>query len=160
MLVGHRVRSRSQHQRAHGYSAVKPAWEALQRAQASAAKATPRERDFIAALAKRYSPDPVANRAQLDSAFSKAMGQVAKKYPADPEAQTLYADAIMDLSPWHYYDDRGRTPRPQTTELVRRSNARSRRIPNHPGACHLYIHVVEASTTPAGLCLVPTASPR
>ncbi len=128
--------------------AVKPAWEALQQAQAHAAKATERERDFIAALARRYSPDPAAGRAQLDSAFARAMGEVAKKYPDDPEAQSVYADAIMNLSPWNYYTDRGRTPRPQTGELVATLERTVKAHPDHPGACHLYIHAVEASTDP------------
>jgi len=130
-------------------AAVKPAWEALQRARAHAAKATPRERDLIAALAQRYSSDPSASRPQLDSAFAKAMGELAKKYPTDPEAQTVYADAIMNLSPWNYYADRGKTPRPQTGELVATLERTIKRYPNHPGACHLYIHAVEASTSPA-----------
>ncbi len=129
-------------------AAVKPAWEALRKAQANAARATPRERDFIAALAKRYSSDPAASRPALDSAFAKAMGAVAKKYPKDPEAQTVYADAIMNLSPWNYYTDRGRTLRPQTAELVATLERTIKRYPNHPGACHLYIHAVEASTKP------------
>jgi hypothetical protein len=129
-------------------AAVKPAWEALQRAQANAGRATPRERDFIAALATRYSPDAAAGRPQLDSAFAKAMGQLARKYPKDPEAQTVYADAIMNLSPWNYYTDRGTKPRPQTPELVATLERTIKQYPNHPGACHLYIHAVEASTTP------------
>ena len=130
-------------------AAVKPAWEALQNAQKYAAKATPRERDFIAALAKRYSSDSTAARPPLDSAFTKAMGAVAKKYPSDPEAQTVYADAIMNLSPWNYYTDRGAKLRPQTAELVSTLERTIKKYPNHPGACHLYIHAVEASTTPA-----------
>jgi len=76
------------------------------------------------------------------------MGEVAKKYPLDPEAQVVYADAIMNLSPWNYYADRGKTPRPQTAELVATLERTIERYPNHPGACHLYIHAVEASTNP------------
>ncbi len=130
-------------------AAVKPAWDALQNAQKYAAKATPRERDFIAALAKRYSSDPTAARPPLDSAYTKAMRAVAKKYPSDPEAQVFYADVIMNLSPWNYYTDRGAKPRPQTPELVSTLERTIKQYPNHPGACHLYIHAVEASTNPA-----------
>jgi hypothetical protein len=129
-------------------AAVRPAWAALQKAQANAARATPKERDFIAALATRYSADPAANRPQLDSAFATAMGKLARKYPTDPEAQTVYADAIMNLSPWNYYTDRGTRLRPQTAELVATLERTIKRYPDHPGACHLYIHAVEASTTP------------
>jgi tetratricopeptide (TPR) repeat protein len=128
---------------------VGAAWAALGNAQKHAARATPRERDFIAALAKRYAPDASADRPQLDSAFAKAMGALAKKYPTDPEIQTVYADAIMNLSPWNYYTDRGTKLRPQTAELVATLERTIKRYPDHPGACHLYIHAVEASTTPA-----------
>jgi hypothetical protein len=130
-------------------AAVRPAWEAIRRAQANAARATPAERDLIAAMAQRYAPDPTAARPPLDSAFARAMGKVAKKYPKDAEAQTVYADAIMNLSPWHYYDDRGKTPRPQTAELVATLERTIKRYPEHPAACHLHIHALEASTTPA-----------
>jgi hypothetical protein len=129
-------------------AAVKPAWDAVQQAKKAAATATPRERDFIDALARRYSPDPHAERPRLDSAFARAMGKVAKKYPRDPEAQTVYADAIMNLSPWNYYTDRGAKLRPQTAELVATLERTIKQYPDHPGACHLYIHAVEASTTP------------
>ena len=129
-------------------AAVRPAWEAVTQAKAHAAKARPRERAFIDALAQRYSSDPAASRPALDSAFARAMGEVARKYPTDAEAQTVYADAIMNLSPWNYYEDRGRTLRPQTAELVATLERTIKRYPNHPGACHLYIHAVEASTTP------------
>jgi hypothetical protein len=128
-------------------AAVTPAWEALQKAQANAARATPRERDFIAALATRYSADPSANRPQLDSAF-QGDGPAGEEVPNDPEAQTVYADAIMNLSPWNYYTDRGTKLRPQTAELVATLERTIKRYPNHPGSCHLYIHAVEASTTP------------
>lgn len=129
-------------------SAVKPVWEAIQRARANAARATPAERDMIAALAQRYSPDPAADRPQLDSAFARAMKDVATKHPGDAEAQTVYADAIMNLSPWNYYEDRGRKLRPQTAELIATLERTVKQHPNHPGACHLYIHAVEASTDP------------
>ncbi|MGH7527757.1 MAG: tetratricopeptide repeat protein [Gemmatimonadales bacterium] len=129
-------------------SAAKPAWHAIQRAQALAAGTTPKERDLIAAMAKRYSPDPAAGRLALDSAYAKAMKEVARKYPKDPDAQALYAEALMDLTPWNYWTDRGTKPRPGTLEVVSNLEKTIKRYPNHPGACHFYIHIVEASTTP------------
>src|SRR5262249_42129446 len=66
-----------------------PAWQALQKAQKLAPGASEAEQAYIAALAKRYSPDPKADRVQLDRAFAEAMRDVAKKYPSDLDAQTL-----------------------------------------------------------------------
>ena len=99
-------------------------------------------------MAKRYGPEPVANRAPLDSAYAKAMKGVAKKYSDDPEAQTLYAESMMDLSPWNYWEGRGTKPRAGHPGTRDHARADLRRYPNHLGACHFYIHIVEASTTP------------
>ena len=130
-------------------SLVRPAWDAVQQAVQAAGGATPAERAYIEALAKRYGPEPVADRAPLDSAYTDAMREVAKKYPGDPDAQALYAESIMDLSPWHYWTDRGTVARPGTDIVVATLERTIRSAPNHPGACHFYIHIVEASTTPA-----------
>lgn len=125
-----------------------PAWQALQMAQKLAPRASEAERAYIAALATRYSSDPKADRAQLDQAFAKAMRDVARKYPNDLDAQTLYAESLMDTSPWNYWQANKRTPNPGMEELVPTIEAVLKRAPNHPGAIHLYIHAVEASDTP------------
>ncbi len=129
-------------------AAYRPAYAAIRRAVALSPKASVAERDMIAAMALRYGPEPVASRASLDSAYARAMKGVAKKYPTDPEAQTLYAEALMDLTPWNYWDGRGTKPRPGTLETVATLERTIARTPNHAGACHFYIHIVEASTTP------------
>ncbi len=129
-------------------AAYRPAYAAIQRAVKLAPKATPYEREMIQAMAKRYGPGPVADRAPLDSAYAKAMKAVAKKYPDDPEAQTLYAEAQMDLSPWNYWEGRGTRARPGTEHVVTTLERTLKKYPEHLGACHFYIHIVEASTTP------------
>lgn len=113
-----------------------------QKALARRARATPAERALIGALAVRYAPVPPADRAPLDSAYARAMGQVAREFPDDPEAAALYAEALMDLSPWNYWT-RGE-PRPDTPELLGHLERVIARLPDHPGACHFYIHAVEA----------------
>ena len=149
VLVGDRLRDGTEHQRAHGHGGVPPG---LRRDPAGAvalkAGATPVERDLIDAMAKRYGPEPVANRAPLDSAYAHALAPLAKKYPNDPDVQTLYTESLMDLSPWNYWTDRGTKPRPDTKAMVAALEKTIAKYPNHPGACHFYIHAVEASTTP------------
>lgn len=122
--------------------AVAPANEAIANAQRLAGGASAAERDYIAALAKRYSTDPKADRAALDKAFAAAMREVARKYPADLDAQTLYAESLMDTSPWDYWAT-GTTPKAGLEELVPTIEAVLRKAPKHPGAIHLYIHAVE-----------------
>jgi tetratricopeptide (TPR) repeat protein len=128
--------------------AVAPAWEALNRARALEAKASPEERDWIEALAVRYSADPKADRKALDEAFALAMGKLWRAYPDDLDAGTFYAEAMMDTQPWDYWQADGVTPKGHALEIVATLEGVIKRAPDHPGALHLYIHAVEATTTP------------
>jgi tetratricopeptide (TPR) repeat protein len=132
--------------------AVAPAWSALQKARALEAKASPQERAWIDALATRYSPDAKSNsgaaRRALDAAFVKAMGELWKAWPDDLDAGTFYAEAMMDTQPWDYWQPDGVTPKGHAPEIVSTLENVVARDPNHPGALHLYIHAVEATTTP------------
>lgn len=128
--------------------AVAPAYAAAQKAKALAGKASPREQALIGALAQRYAGDPKAARPPLDAAYAKAMAKVAEQYPKDDEIGTLYAEAVMDLSPWDYWKPGGREPNPQSKPIVPTLERVLARNPNHPGAIHFYIHAVEASDRP------------
>jgi len=128
--------------------AIKPAWQALQNAIALKRYASKEERDWIDALAVRYSSDPTPDRAKLDAAYADAMGALWKKYPDDLDAGTFYAEAMMDTQPWDYWQSDGVTPKGHAVEIVATLEDIIKRSPNHPGALHLYIHAVEATTTP------------
>lgn len=127
-------------------AAVAPAWAALQQAVRLAPRVSPREQAYIRALEARYAAQPPADRAPLDSAWAKAIGEVSRRYPKDDDAATLYAEALMDLRPWHYWTNAGRALAPSTLETVAILERVTKRSPNHPGACHFYIHAIEAST--------------
>jgi hypothetical protein len=105
--------------------------------------ASEKERAYIEALTARYAPVPLAERAHLDSAYATAMQELARRYPDDLDVQTLYAEAGMDLRPWNYWEPSGK-PYPGTQEIVEVLERVIARDPNHPGACHYYIHAVEA----------------
>jgi len=128
--------------------AVAPAYAAAQKAKALAASASPRERALIEALATRYGTDPKAARALFDAAYAAEMEKVAKQFPDDDEIATLYAEAVMDLSPWDYWKPGGKEPNPQSAPIVPTLERVLARNPNHPGAIHFYIHAVEASDRP------------
>jgi tetratricopeptide (TPR) repeat protein len=119
------------------------AWDALGEAMARREHATAKERALIEALSRRYSAVPVAERAPLDSAYARALQQVVARYPQDPEVRTLYAEALMTLSPWQYWNRDG-SPRPDTPELLAQLEAVLETHPDHPGANHFFIHAVEA----------------
>jgi tetratricopeptide (TPR) repeat protein len=120
------------------------AWAAVQQAQKRAASASPREQAYISAIATRYAEIPPAARAPFDSAFASAMADVARAEPNDPDAATIYAESLMDLRPWEYWQKDGK-PYPGTTEIVSTLEAVLAKFPDHPGACHFYIHAMEAS---------------
>ena len=130
--------------------AVPVAWEALTAARARAANASEREQALIAALAKRYAPEPPAegaDRSELDRAYAAAMRDVVARFPDDVEARTLLAEALMDLNPWDYWLHDG-TPQPWTEEILSLLESAMADDPTHPGAHHLYLHAVEASRDP------------
>jgi tetratricopeptide (TPR) repeat protein len=126
--------------------AAKAAWEAIGKAR-GAAGANDKERAFINALATRYAADPKAERAPLDTAYAGAMRALTKQYPDDVEAATLFAQSLMDTSPWNYWDKDG-NPREFTPEVLTALESVLAKQPDHIGAIHLYIHAVEASPDP------------
>jgi tetratricopeptide (TPR) repeat protein len=119
------------------------AYAAIRKALALAANASSREQALIRALAARYAEDPPEDRAALDRAYANALRDVVGRYPKDLEARTLYAEALMDLSPWSYWT-RDAKPRENTQELLAQLDHVLKANPNHPGANHFYIHAVEA----------------
>jgi pimeloyl-ACP methyl ester carboxylesterase/tetratricopeptide (TPR) repeat protein len=105
------------------------------------------ERALIEAMAVRYGEPAGASRAERDAAYADAMRSVAKQFPADADAQVLFADAMMNLRPWNQWTREGQ-PQPGTLELVGVLSQTITRQPSHAGACHFFIHAVEASLTP------------
>lgn len=127
--------------------AAREAWTAIGQARERAANASEPERAYIEALAARYTADPAAERAPLDRAYADAMRQVAATYPADADARTLFAQSLMDTSPWNYWQPDG-SPQAFTTEVIESLETVLKADPDHVGAIHLYIHATEASPDP------------
>lgn len=131
-------------------AAVPTAYEAIQRAIALQDQASDRERAYIQALAQRYAAEPGESRRSLDLAYAEAMERVAQQYPDDLDAQALYVEALMDTMPWDYWLEDG-SPKPETVEMMRVLEAVLERQPDHIGALHLYIHVVEKERPELGV---------
>lgn len=125
-------------------------WEAVQKAEAHARRATPVERDLIAAVAKRYrgtgEVDP-SNSKPLLTSYVDEMRAIAAKYPNDLDVQTMYAEALMNTNPWKLWNADG-TQNPGTAQILERLRYVLEHDPRHPGANHYYIHAVEASQHP------------
>src|SRR5262249_15661972 len=128
--------------------AVAPAVAAVSKARANASAGTPREQTLIAALAERYSADPKADRKALDAPYAAAMEPLPGPHAADNDVQASYAESVMDLSPWDYWEQNGSRPKGKTADIVAALEKVLARKPDHPGAIHYYIHMMEASTSP------------
>ena len=125
-----------------------PALAALKQAQALAAGASAKEQALIAALAKRYTENPPADRAPLDGAYADAMAALSDANPDDLDTAALAAEAAMDTQPWDYWQPGGHEPKGRAGDAIKRIEGVLARNPLHAGAIHLYIHLVEASDRP------------
>ena len=108
---------------------------------------TPKEKALIDALSQRYQSTAPADPTPLNEAWANAMRDVVAQFPNDPHILALGADALMNLHPWDFWLADG-TSQPWTTEITDLIEAALEIDPDNIGAIHLYIHAVEASTTP------------
>ena len=120
-----------------------PAFQALKKAIDLKPKASPREQAYIDALSERYSGN-AADRHARDQAYAAAMYKLQQKFPDDLDAATLYAESMMDLRPWGYWTRDGQ-PYEGMDEVVSLIEKVIAKNPLHPGALHLYIHLLEAT---------------
>jgi len=95
------------------------------------------ERDYIAALATFFKDWESTDFRPRALAFEQAMAGVAAKYPADDEAQILYALALNI------------TALPSDKSFANQKKAAAileplfRKYPNHPGVAHYLIHTYD-----------------
>ncbi|MFE0674305.1 hypothetical protein [Streptomyces sp. NPDC058867] len=127
--------------------------DAVERAHARSAGCTPVEQALIAALRARYPQSKAVEDCSVWNApYADALRAAYELAPDDPDIATLYADALMNLTPWQLWDLRTGEPAEgaRTVEarqvLERVIDAPEGRL--HPGVLHLYIHLMEMSPTP------------
>ena len=108
---------------------------------------TPADMALIRAVSERYEYPAPDDRSGLDLSFADAMEKAYSQFSKDPEVGTIFADSLMNLQPWDYWENDG-SPKGRIEEIVRVLENTLRQHPDHPGANHFYIHAVEASTDP------------
>lgn len=118
------------------------AYAAMQGALAVRSEASEREQALIDALAVRYAETPPADRAALDQAYADAMTALVARYRDDADIAALAAESLMDLRPWDYWTAEGE-PQPGIADALSLLEEVLAREPDHPGACHFFIHAVE-----------------
>ena len=84
---------------------------ASSRAGQLAAGVTPVERALIGALRWRYAQDELPGEREVwNERYAAAMGRVYEAFAGDLDVAALYADALMNLTPWQLWDLRTGEP--------------------------------------------------
>ncbi|MFP6749788.1 MAG: hypothetical protein VCD66_19610 [Alphaproteobacteria bacterium] len=137
---------------------------ATQAALSLTAGATAIEQALIGALPARYpQADPIEDQSAWNDDFADAMRAVYKTHADDLEVCAIFAEAIMNRTPWKMWDlQTGGVAEGAGTleaqEVLERTFADIPAAWAHPGVLHLYIHLMEMSPFPqkalrAGDCL-------
>ncbi|MBK9570156.1 MAG: hypothetical protein IPO53_09710 [Chitinophagaceae bacterium] len=127
-----------------GYAASPDALAASIKAQELSGNSTEKEKILIVAQSVRYSSDSTASRIKLNQLYVDKMKEAYEKYQDDADVAALYADALMLQHPWDLWKTDG-TPKPWTPVIETVLEELLKKTPNHPGANHYYIHVMEPS---------------
>ena len=124
------------------------AYEQVQKAMSSSVA-----RDAAGARAtSRPWPSGIRARPRIAGRVTQAYAdgdaeRCTQRFPKDLDVAMLYVESIMDLRPWGYWQRDG-APHVGTAEIVRLTEQVMARNPRHPGALHMYIHLMESTTTP------------
>ena len=134
--------------------ALTAAYDAMQDALAHAGKASPVEQAMIRALPARYPQrEAIEDMAPWDKAYTKEMRKVFEAHPDDLEVRAVFAESIMNETPWQMWDlPSGKPAAEAGTEECRRVLEHAfNNVPaawDHPGLLHLYVHLMEMSPFP------------
>jgi len=121
--------------------------EAVRTALELANNGTQKERDMINAIFVLYNKDAIADNRERDLAYLNAMRDLHNKYPDDADIATVFAESYMNTTRWDYWDIDG-SPRGGTAEAKAALETAMALEHDHPGANHLYIHLMEMSAQP------------
>jgi hypothetical protein len=127
-----------------GYVIPPMANEATKQAYSLIDNATPLGKLLIKAMQDRYTEDSVYNKKELNKAYSAAMQKIYKQFPDNVDVAALYAEGLMIEHPWDFWNHDS-THKPWTPHIRKVLEETIKKSPDHPGANHYYIHVMEAS---------------
>ena len=111
------------------------------------------EQALIRPLAQRYpSNDPDTVTPIWNDHYANGMREVYRAHGDDPDIAALFAEAIMNRTPWQLWDIKTGKPAdgadtPEAIAVLERAMAQPRGM-QHPGLLHMYIHLMEMSPTP------------
>lgn len=132
------------------------AYDATQAALALVDKVSPPERALIEALTVRFpkrEPDDLDVMRGWNDAFTLAMKGVHQAFPDDLDLRAIYAEAIMNRTPWQMWDQTTGAPAAgagtlEAQAVLEDALDNDPAAMRHPGILHLYVHLMEMSPFP------------
>ena len=121
--------------------------KAIKKAISLINNASPEEREIISAMNILYDKESIPDDGERDIAYMKASEELYEKYPNDPDIVSIYAESYMNIGRWDYWEKDG-TPKSITTKVADALESVLETSPDHTGANHLHIHLLEASQEP------------
>ncbi|MBW4652430.1 MAG: tetratricopeptide repeat protein [Kaiparowitsia implicata GSE-PSE-MK54-09C] len=135
-------------------TAVEIAKKSITQAATLKDKGTPIEQALIEAISHRYPENPaVEDFAPWNDAYADAMRSVYQAFPTDRDVCSLFAEALMNRTPWQLWDLPSGQPAPgaSTREALTALETAFEQLEGaweHPGLLHMYIHLMEMSPHP------------
>lgn len=135
-------------------AALEKVHTSLTHARAATDVATPVERAMLKALADRFPTDPaIEDYGPWNDAFATAMREVHAAFPDDLDVAAIFAEALMNRTPWQLWDLSAGTPADgastaEAQAVLEQAFATRAEAWDHPGLLHFYIHLMEMSPTP------------
>jgi tetratricopeptide (TPR) repeat protein len=139
--------------------ALDRAHRALARGQAAVGRASAAERAMLNALAARFPTDPqIEDYGPWNDGFAEEMRKVHAAFPDDLDVTAIFAEALMNRTPWQLWDMKTRGPAEGASTIEAKAAlegafVRDPAAWDHPGLLHMYIHLMEMSPTPEAALL-------
>lgn len=134
--------------------ALAEAWQAYNAARALLDKVTLFERSLIEAIPKRYPESAsIKDFSPWNDAYADAMRKVYAANPHDLDVCCLFAEAIMNRTPWQLWDLPSGQPAEgadtlEAIAVLEKAFNQFSEAWDHPGLLHMYIHLMEMSPHP------------
>ncbi|MBT9575481.1 MAG: hypothetical protein IV106_31020 [Pseudomonas umsongensis] len=119
---------------------------------------TPVEQALIHALQQRYQAEQTSSVDELftwNDAYAASMRDVYQRFPDDPDVVALFAEALIDRTPWQLWDLKTGQPAAgadtlETVAVLERALQRMEQHGEapHAGVLHMYVHTLEMSPFP------------
>ncbi|MEZ5863371.1 MAG: hypothetical protein R3D25_04605 [Geminicoccaceae bacterium] len=132
------------------------AYDATQAALGLVGSVSAAERALIEALPARFprrEPAEIEVMRGWNDAFTEAMRAVHERFPDDLDVRAVFAEAIMNRTPWRMWDQATGKPAEnagtlEAAAVLEAALDNDPRAMRHPGLLHLYVHLMEMSPFP------------